>query len=221
MDVKTKAREVGKQLGAAGLWSRRQIVGETVLALVLGLFAMLSFADESVPRMIAAAVTAVVLSLLRRSFPATVLVLTGAIAGALGTFGVVLMAASWSAGSTDRGAATGARAVRDHLRPLLGTVRQPGATRLSGGADAGVHPARVPGDDGRTRSHQPLPRPATQAGASLARAQRPAAARTRDHRLPRPPARAAAHRPGHARQPRPPTGADRRPHGRPGVWTGT
>ncbi|MFE9605547.1 histidine kinase [Streptomyces hokutonensis] len=99
MDVKTKAREVRKQLGAAHLWSRRQVVGETVLAVLLGLFAMLSFAEEDVPRMIAAAVTAVALSLLRRSFPATVLVVTGAIAGALGTFGVVLMAASWSAGA--------------------------------------------------------------------------------------------------------------------------
>ncbi|MDV9171907.1 histidine kinase [Streptomyces sp. W16] len=99
MDVKTKAREVRKQLSAAHLWSRRQIVGETVLALVLGLVGSVSFIGEGVPLMIAAAVTAIVLSLLRRSFPATVLVLTGAIAGALGSFGLVLIAVSWSAGA--------------------------------------------------------------------------------------------------------------------------
>ncbi|MEV0908966.1 sensor histidine kinase [Streptomyces hokutonensis] len=99
MDVKTKAREVRKQFGAAHLWSRRQIVGETVLALALGLFAALSFFGDGVRLMITAAVTAVALSLLRRSFPATVLVLTGAIAGALGSFGLVLIAVSWSAGA--------------------------------------------------------------------------------------------------------------------------
>ncbi|WP_262061646.1 sensor histidine kinase [Streptomyces sp. STR69] len=99
MDVKTKAREVRKQLGAAHLWSRRQVVGEAVLALALGLIGMLSFIGEGVPLMIAGAVTAMVLSLLRRSFPATVLVLTGAIAGGFGSFGLVLMAASWSAGA--------------------------------------------------------------------------------------------------------------------------
>ncbi|MFJ6894077.1 sensor histidine kinase [Streptomyces hokutonensis] len=99
MNVKTKAREVRKQFGAAHLWSRRQIVGEAVLALALGLFAALSFFGDGVRLMITAAVTAVALSLLRRSFPATVLVLTGAIAGALGSFGLVLIAVSWSAGA--------------------------------------------------------------------------------------------------------------------------
>ncbi|MEV0485337.1 histidine kinase [Streptomyces sp. NPDC050508] len=99
MNVKTKALDLRKHLGAAHLWSRRRIAGETVLTLVLALLAALSLVGEGVPQMAFAAVAAAVLSLLRRSFPASVLVLTGAVAGALGSFGIVLIVVSWSAGS--------------------------------------------------------------------------------------------------------------------------
>jgi signal transduction histidine kinase len=94
-----KALDVRKHLGAPGMWPRRRILGETALALVLAPLAALSLVDQGAARMAAAAVAAVVLSVLRRAFPATVLVLTGAVAGVLGAFGVVLMVVSWSAGS--------------------------------------------------------------------------------------------------------------------------
>jgi signal transduction histidine kinase len=94
-----KALDVRKHLGAPGMWPRRRILGETALALVLAPLAALSLMDQGAARMAAAAVAAVVLCVLRRAFPATVLVLTGAVAGVLGAFGVVLMVVSWSAGA--------------------------------------------------------------------------------------------------------------------------
>jgi len=81
------------------MWSRRRIVGETVLALVLALLAAVSLQGESAPGMVAVAAAVAAASLLRRVFPGCVLVLTAALAGVLGAFWIVLMVASWSAGS--------------------------------------------------------------------------------------------------------------------------
>jgi len=99
VDVKTKALDVRKHLGTADMWSRRRIVGETVLALVLAVFAAPSLMGQGAPGMTAAALAAAVISLLRRAFPASVLVIAGALAGALGGFWAVLMVVGWSAGS--------------------------------------------------------------------------------------------------------------------------
>ncbi|WP_254647713.1 sensor histidine kinase [Streptomyces sp. GbtcB6] len=91
--------DIRKHLGAAGMWPRRRIVGETVLALVLALFTAVNLPDGSVPRAVAVAVAVVVAVLLRRAFPGSVLVFTAALAGVLGAFWLLLMVVSWSAGS--------------------------------------------------------------------------------------------------------------------------
>ncbi|MCX4903733.1 sensor histidine kinase [Streptomyces sp. NBC_00878] len=95
----TKARDVWKHLIAADTWSRRRIAGETVLALVLALLMVLGQWSEGAPRAVVAAVAVAMVSLLRRAFPASVLVLTAALAGAVNSFWAVLMVVAWSAGS--------------------------------------------------------------------------------------------------------------------------
>ncbi|MFD8812082.1 sensor histidine kinase [Streptomyces sp. NPDC059627] len=96
LDVREGIR---KRLGAPGMWPRRRIVGETVLALVLALFTAVNLPDGSVPRAVAVAVAVVVAALLRRAFPGSVLVLTAALTGVLGASWLLLMVVSWSAGS--------------------------------------------------------------------------------------------------------------------------
>ncbi|WP_406307421.1 histidine kinase [Streptomyces sp. NBC_00885] len=85
------------------MWSRRRIVGEVVLALVMALLAAaaVSLSDGGAERMTAVAVAgaAPVLSLLRRVFPASVLVLAGAVAALFGQFLILLTVAGWSAGA--------------------------------------------------------------------------------------------------------------------------
>ncbi|MER5223936.1 sensor histidine kinase [Streptomyces flaveus] len=93
-----RARGVWNHLVVAGMWSRRRIVGEAVLALVLALAATLGLWDYGALWVAAVAVAAAVMSLLRRAFPASVLVLTGALAGVFPGFWAVLMVAGWSAG---------------------------------------------------------------------------------------------------------------------------
>ncbi|MFD4558203.1 sensor histidine kinase [Streptomyces sp. NPDC058469] len=93
------ALDVRSRLGAARMWSRRRIVGETVLAVVLALGMAVSQTGDGALRMTVAAVAAAVLSPLRRFFPASVLVVTGTLGGLLSGFGIVLMVVSWSAGA--------------------------------------------------------------------------------------------------------------------------
>ncbi|WUV71112.1 histidine kinase [Streptomyces sp. NBC_01478] len=93
------ALDVRNRLSAVRMWSRRQIVGETVLAVVLALGMALSQTGEGTLRMTVAALAAAVLSPLRRIFPASVLVVTGAVGGLLSGFGIVLLVVSWSAGA--------------------------------------------------------------------------------------------------------------------------
>ncbi|WP_406405588.1 histidine kinase [Streptomyces sp. NBC_00879] len=85
------------------MWSRRRIVGEVVLALVMALLAAaaVSLSDGGADRMTAVAVAGAtpVLSLLRRVFPASVLVLAGAVAALFGQFLILLTVAGWSAGA--------------------------------------------------------------------------------------------------------------------------
>ena len=99
VNAKTMALDVRSRLGAAGMWSRRQIVGETVLAVVLALGMALTQVSEGALRMVAVGVAAAVISLLRRAFPGGALLATGAVSGVLGGFGFVLIVVSWSAGA--------------------------------------------------------------------------------------------------------------------------
>ncbi|WUH43145.1 histidine kinase [Streptomyces sp. NBC_00444] len=80
------------------MWSRRRIVGETVLALVLALSATMGVLDNGPAATVAVALGAAAMSLLRRVFPASVLVLAGALAGVLVGFWALLTVAGWSAG---------------------------------------------------------------------------------------------------------------------------
>ncbi|MER6134312.1 histidine kinase [Streptomyces sp. NPDC001815] len=86
---------------AAIPWSRSRIAGETVLAVVLaGLAGLFDAVGNGFGVRTAAVVTGVaLLSLLRRAWPATVLVLSAAAAGASAATVPLLVYASWSAGS--------------------------------------------------------------------------------------------------------------------------
>ncbi|MFH0521174.1 sensor histidine kinase [Streptomyces sp. M41] len=100
-------RPLLSRLAAASPWPRRRIVGEVVLTLVLaGLAGLAGLAevvdggeDASGARAGAVALAVVVLTLVRRSLPATVLVVSAAMAGTLGGVTPLLIYASWSAGS--------------------------------------------------------------------------------------------------------------------------
>ncbi|MBK3572459.1 hypothetical protein JHN63_01190 [Streptomyces sp. MBT65] len=99
MNAKTMALGVRNRLSTVRMWSRRQIVGESVLAVVLALGMAASQTAEGPLWMTVAALAAAVLSPLRRIFPAGVLVATGAIGGLLSGFGIALLVMSWSAGA--------------------------------------------------------------------------------------------------------------------------
>ncbi|MFF9204776.1 histidine kinase [Streptomyces sp. NPDC014986] len=89
------------RLAAASPWPRRRIVGEAALTLVLSGTAGLLYTTEtgSVARGGALALVVAVLSLARRALPATVLVVSSALAGAVVGVFALLVYASWSAGS--------------------------------------------------------------------------------------------------------------------------
>ncbi|MFB6778765.1 sensor histidine kinase [Streptomyces sp. NPDC056352] len=88
------------------MWSRRRTAGEAVLAVVLGLLAagteeLLRGGELRlwvVPSMV------VVLSLLRRRLPVSVLVVTSVLAGFSGGFALLLMVVAWSSGRRIAGA---------------------------------------------------------------------------------------------------------------------
>jgi signal transduction histidine kinase len=98
VNVTTMARDSWNRLVVPGMWSRRRIVGETVLALVLALSATMGVLDNGPAATVAVALGAAAMSLLRRVFPASVLVLAGALAGVLVGFWALLTVAGWSAG---------------------------------------------------------------------------------------------------------------------------
>ncbi|MGW1951638.1 sensor histidine kinase [Streptomyces sp. NPDC001920] len=94
-------RPLRSRLTAASPWPRRRIVGEVVLTLVLaGLAALVHVLDDG-PGVGAGAVAlcVAVLSLARRSLPATVLLISSALGGAVAGATPLLIYASWSAGS--------------------------------------------------------------------------------------------------------------------------
>lgn len=89
------------RIAAASPWSRGRVVGEAVLALVLsGLAGLLQATESGSPARAAGLALAVaVLSLGRRALPATVLMISSALAGAVAGTVPLLIYASWSAGS--------------------------------------------------------------------------------------------------------------------------
>ncbi|MEU0678500.1 MULTISPECIES: sensor histidine kinase [Streptomyces] len=95
------ARPLLSRLAAASPWSRGRIAGETVLLLVLAGIAGAAYATESgsAAKGWAVALLVGLLSLVRRSLPATVLVVSSALAGSVLGAGPLLIYASWSAGS--------------------------------------------------------------------------------------------------------------------------
>ncbi|MET9433473.1 histidine kinase [Streptomyces sp. NPDC006551] len=88
------------------MWSRRRAAGEAVLAVVMALLA--AGTEELVGgegwRLAWVALTAALLSLLRRRLPATVLIATGGLAPLVPGFLVLLILVGWSAGSHVAGA---------------------------------------------------------------------------------------------------------------------
>lgn len=92
------------RLAASSPWTRRRVVGEVVLTLVLsGLAGLLQAADsESALRSAGLALAVAVLSLARRALPATVLMISSAMAGPVVGAVPLLIYASWSAGSRIR-----------------------------------------------------------------------------------------------------------------------
>ncbi|NUK24529.1 sensor histidine kinase [Streptomyces lunaelactis] len=87
-------------LAAPELWPGRRTAGEVVLALVLGIMAAGSeeLLGGEGPRLAVVGIAAVVLSLLRRRMPGTVLAVTAALTPLLSGFAPLLMLVGWSAG---------------------------------------------------------------------------------------------------------------------------
>ncbi|WP_258037243.1 histidine kinase [Streptomyces sp. SM14] len=79
-------------------WSARRIAGEATLLVLTAGATTFGLAWYGPPMMAAGAVFAGVLCLLRRAFPATVLVLVGAATGAFSSFWLLMMVVGWSAG---------------------------------------------------------------------------------------------------------------------------
>ncbi|WP_247706352.1 sensor histidine kinase [Streptomyces liliiviolaceus] len=93
-------RSLVDRLLAASPWSRGRVAGETVLAVTLATAAWTFDGNPGFgARSLAWALAEAVLSLARRSLPATVLVLSSTLAGVLAGATPLLMCASWSAGS--------------------------------------------------------------------------------------------------------------------------
>ncbi|AZM62991.1 MULTISPECIES: sensor histidine kinase [unclassified Streptomyces] len=104
MDVSETPRTglpLRSRLAAASPWPRKRIVGEAVLALALSGTAALLHATSggSVVAGVALVLGTAVLSLARRALPATVLLISSALAGSIVGMFALLICASWSAGS--------------------------------------------------------------------------------------------------------------------------
>ncbi|MFC5214904.1 sensor histidine kinase [Streptomyces coerulescens] len=93
-------RPLSSRLLAASPWPRKRIIGESVLAVVLaGMAGLLDERPGFGAWTVAVALAAAVLSLARRSLPATVLVIASAMSGVVAGAVPLLVCASWSAGS--------------------------------------------------------------------------------------------------------------------------
>ncbi|NUT29669.1 MAG: two-component sensor histidine kinase [Streptomyces sp.] len=93
-------RSLRSRLVAASPWTRKRIVGEAALAVVLaGLAGLLGGVAVFGAWAGALALAVAVLSLARRSLPATVLIISSALAGGVAGTTPLLIYVSWSAGS--------------------------------------------------------------------------------------------------------------------------
>ncbi|MFZ4187254.1 sensor histidine kinase [Streptomyces pseudogriseolus] len=102
--ISRPARHLLSRLAAATPWSRGRIAGESVLLVVLAGIAGAAYATESgsPAKGWTLALLVGLLSLARRALPATVLVVSSALAGSVIGAGPLLICASWSAGSRIR-----------------------------------------------------------------------------------------------------------------------
>ncbi|MEV6650161.1 histidine kinase [Streptomyces sp. NPDC051219] len=100
MHVISKVRAGWNWLATPELWSRRRFAGEAVLAVVLALMAagIEELLASSGPRTGAVALCVVLMSLLRRRLPASVLMASGALGGLLEGLAPLLVLTGWSAG---------------------------------------------------------------------------------------------------------------------------
>uniref|UniRef100_A0AAU2V5W6 histidine kinase n=1 Tax=Streptomyces sp. NBC_00003 TaxID=2903608 RepID=A0AAU2V5W6_9ACTN len=99
MDVSSRVRSGWRLLKGPEPWTRRRITGEAALALVLALMAGgIGLLAGGPLRAAAVALGVAVLSLLRRSLPASVLLAAAALSMAAGETAPLLMVAAWSAG---------------------------------------------------------------------------------------------------------------------------
>ncbi|MFI8941656.1 histidine kinase [Streptomyces syringium] len=94
------ARGLGRRVTDPGQWPRRRLVGESALALVLGLLAagLEDLSGAGWPRTAVVAAVVAALSLLRRALPTPVLLASGALAGVSPGGVLLLMPVAWSAG---------------------------------------------------------------------------------------------------------------------------
>ncbi|WP_370423462.1 sensor histidine kinase [Streptomyces sp. QH1-20] len=94
------ARGLGRRVTEPDQWPRRRLVGESALALVLGLLAagLEDLSGAGWPRTAAVAIVVAALSLLRRALPTPVLLASGALAGVSPGGVLLLMPVAWSAG---------------------------------------------------------------------------------------------------------------------------
>ncbi|MEU9763013.1 histidine kinase [Streptomyces sp. NPDC047987] len=106
MDAISKLRAGWRWWAAPELWSRRRTAGEVVLAVVLGLLAAgtQELLRSGELRLWTVSAAVVVLSLMRRRLPVTVLVVTSALAGLSEGFALLLMVVAWSSGRRIAGA---------------------------------------------------------------------------------------------------------------------
>ncbi|CCK31018.1 two component sensor kinase [Streptomyces davaonensis JCM 4913] len=100
-DIPAPGLTLRSRLAAASPWPRKRIAGEAVLTVVLvSLAGLFDTTEAGFGARTGAVILAVaVLSLARRSLPATVLIVSAALAGAVAGATPLLMYASWSAGS--------------------------------------------------------------------------------------------------------------------------
>ncbi|MFV8131606.1 sensor histidine kinase [Streptomyces syringium] len=94
------ARGLWRRVTEPGQWPRRRLVGESALALVLGLLAagLEDISGAGWLRTAAVAIVVAALSLLRRALPTPVLLASGALSGVSPGGVLLLMPVAWSAG---------------------------------------------------------------------------------------------------------------------------
>ncbi|MEU8351403.1 histidine kinase [Streptomyces sp. NPDC048845] len=124
-----RAGRPGRSLFDRAEWPPGRVAGEVVLAVVLALLAVGSemLGGEAGPRTAAVVPAVMLLSPLRRALPTTVLVVAGALSGAVDGFTPLLMMTGWSAGRRIPGVwrTVGAFSLAFGLSTVTAVVRSP------------------------------------------------------------------------------------------------